>query len=210
MDFSNPKTTNLLVGIVGVAIVASIFASNRTTKAPGSPPHLSSEMTELRRQAAELKNVVDDHATTLRLLQIAQQQMKRRNVTATFNLSEEGFQHVDSEVGAFLVSIHDAKPYGDGTRLTVRVGNVTSADFSGATLSLKYGRKIPENEDGTINIEELEKPQYEAKSKEHKILERVRAASWNPVTVSLPGIKPDELGYIHIGITADQIYLSST
>jgi hypothetical protein len=208
MDFSNPKTTNVLLAIVGVAIAGSLLSATLKKEMPSPPSITGRELTQLEAQIGELKAEVSAQATSIRLLKLAQQQMKRLNSTATFDVTDERFQQVDSSYQAFLISVHDVKPYGDGTRLTIKVGNVTAADFSGVTLSLKYGRRAPENEDGTVDLEEISKPFYAAKDKEHRLLERVRAASWNPTTVTLPGIKPDELGYVTIGLTTDQVSLA--
>ena len=213
MDFSNPRTTNALVIAVGAVIVIGILGSYSKSGTSSTPSPASSnstaELIQLKNQVVELKATIDEQARSIRLLKFTQQQLKRRNATATFDTTSEGFQQVDSDISPFLISIHDVKPYGDGTRLTIRIGNVAAADFSGVSLNLQYGRKAPESEDGSLDFEELAKPYYATKDKEHKVLERIKASSWNPTTVTLPGVKPDELGYITIAIQASQVFLSA-
>lgn len=126
------------------------------------------------------------------------EKINRYNSFGLFTPTSDEFQRVDTTFGSFAVSIENVVAYGDGTKLTINVGNPSAATYDGAKLTIEYRRKFdPENPK-----EEL------SRQKEHALLKPIKAGSWNPNTVILPGFKPDELLTITVRLTASQIRLA--
>ena len=72
--------------------------------------------------------------------------------------ASRGYGRVDSVGGLFLVSLENVQPYLDGVRVTLEIGNVQSASYSGFTIESRYGKRFPKyNKD--IPVEERTKQQ---------------------------------------------------
>jgi hypothetical protein len=89
---------------------------------------------------------------------------------AVFSPTSEGFQRIDTTLGSFAVSIKDVVPYGDGTKLTVKVGNPMAASFDGVKLQIEYQRKVSPGSHFAPD----------PLTREHQILQQVQAGSWKP------------------------------
>jgi hypothetical protein len=48
---------------------------------------------------------------------------------------------LDANVGTFAVSLADVRPFADGVKIRLNLGNLSSVTFAGATLALKYARR---------------------------------------------------------------------
>jgi len=129
--------------------------------------------------------------------------LETRYHEAQFDPSEPKFQRIDTNVGSFAVSVDDVSPFGDGVKVKISLGNLSSASASGVTLHLTYGPRQVESEDPKVNLAWLNK----LKSKDAEITERLLPGSWNPVSIVLPGIDPKEFGYISISMDATTISL---
>jgi len=57
--------------------------------------------------------------------------------------SPGGFQCLGSPVGVFLISLGDIKPYLDGYKVTVKIGNPYFATFSSFSIQVEWGEKVP-------------------------------------------------------------------
>lgn len=120
--------------------------------------------------------------------------------TASFDpAADEGFQRIDTSVGTFAVSVEEVKAHADGVKVRLSVGNLTSATVSGATFKVKWGARR-----GNENFVEWQKALGE---KEQKVTEDLRPGTWNPVTLTLPGLPPDKFGYLELGMQTSQIRL---
>jgi hypothetical protein len=90
----------------------------------------------------------------------------------------------------------NVQPYANGTRVTLRFGNLLSATINGAKAKLEWGsvdaKGSPKNES--------------AQSREVSFTESLRAGAWTNVQVVLEGVPATELGFVrvrdltHVGI----------
>ena len=120
------------------------------------------------------------------------------NKSAIFDPTESLFQRVDTEDGAFsfLVSIHDIHPFGDGVKVTIHLGNTSTATFNGVKLTIKYGKRRPPE------VGKWAKWQEERRTKVVDELHNVLPGHWNPITVALPAIASQDFGYLELSIDA--------
>jgi Protein of unknown function (DUF3251) len=120
--------------------------------------------------------------------------------------AQRGYGRVDADVGTFAVSLQDVRPFADSVRVRLTVGNLSAATFSGAKLTLKYGRRMPNGSEPDYGAA-LNAWSASLQTKLESITERLLPGHWNPVQVTLPGIQPKDLGYLEVSISTDQIFM---
>jgi hypothetical protein len=81
------------------------------------------------------------------------------------------------------------------------------ASFSGVKVKLLYGTRKPADYDKSDGSPRNQEWHDSLKTKEMTLSETLRAGSWNPVEVTLPGITSDKLGYVEISLQTDVISL---
>lgn len=115
-----------------------------------------------------------------------------------FDPSSKGFQRLDTDDGTFLISLQDIKPYANGFRVSMSVGNPLGADYSGFKVHAEWGTgidKIAENE---------EWPQHK---NDFDFTEVLRGGTWNKIVLPLAPAKPEEIEYISISMDTPQVLL---
>lgn len=100
----------------------------------------------------------------------------------------DGYSAVKFDLGILTVQLADVKPYANGSKVTLKFGNVLSASIRGLKTTIDWGRVdakgVPMNES--------------AKSKEVTFIETLRAGAWTPVSIVLDGLPPNELGFVRV------------
>lgn len=114
--------------------------------------------------------------------------------------SVKGFERIDTSNGFFLISLIDVKPYLDGYKLILDIGNPTLADYKGFTLNVRWGRKIKDFK----NSEEWSKS---LQRKEVSFTKNLNPASWTKVELILSPATPEQLGYIQLSMETPTIGL---
>lgn len=135
----------------------------------------------------------------------------RRNLyqTGVFDPADSSFQRIDAPdgFGSFAVSIDDVRPFGDGVKVTLNLGNLSTASFLGVELDIRYGVREPASDtpDFFARYGEWIAAQ---KSKKETLTKELTSGNWNPVTVALPDIASDSFGYLEVSLKTRQISLS--
>lgn len=136
------------------------------------------------------------------------------------NLSESGYVKVSTEAdnystaktnfGNFPVIAGKVEPYLDGYKVHLRVGNITTASFNGAKVTVKWGLEpnpymIAENlVEGYDPLNIVKKKQ---KSKEFDISNIFRPGSYCGFDVILSPAKPEEVKAIYVKLSFSRISL---
>ena len=122
-----------------------------------------------------------------------------------FDPTEALYQRVDSPTGfgSFAVSVRDISALGDGVRVKLDMGNLTTAAFTGVKLELKYRPRHPDYSDSDKVIAW----QTALKTKSVTLPETLLAGHWNPVMVTLPGIAVSQFGYLEVSVETNMISL---
>jgi thioredoxin reductase len=123
----------------------------------------------------------------------AQQQFNRENVhktSITLNVSSQSYDWISTDLGVFFILVADVKPYADGQRLTLRIGNPHSASFRGFKGSFAYPTA-----DSFSN-------------KDEDFTEALSPGSWTNVVVTLPKLPTNKLDSIYFSMEMNQIALS--
>jgi hypothetical protein len=102
--------------------------------------------------------------------------------------SDEGFSTIVTSLGTITVSLENVSPYANGSRVTLTLGNVTSATINRLKMKIDWGKT---DEKGyTIDVSE--------KTKKFTAPNPIRPGYWNKVQVILEDIPPTDLGYVRV------------
>lgn len=112
-----------------------------------------------------------------------------------------GYQYIQTNVAPVLVSFVESSPVGDGTKIRLRVGNISNATLSGLELAVRYNKRTPTTGEG------LDEWNRTLMNKDASDPKDIPPGAWAFVDVSLPGIKPDELGYLSVKINMNVLSL---
>lgn len=118
---------------------------------------------------------------------------------ATVTTDGNGYDVARTRFGAFTVSTRGATPYLDGYKVRLRIGNLTTANFTGATLKLEWGP--PYN---SMRASERRK---NMKKKDVNIPNRLTSGSFTEVDVILTPAKPEEIKTFTVGLELNQLGL---
>ncbi len=101
---------------------------------------------------------------------------------------DEGYSTVAFDLGTLTVQLTDVKPYANGSKITLRIGNTLSSSIDGLKATIDWGRV---NEKGTPD-------NASQKSKDMSFVQSIRGGAWTPLAVVLEGVPPEELGFVRI------------
>jgi len=153
----------------------------------------------LEQQITELKNKVDKLNGETTRLWFELDAEKDRYSSILFDPSSKGYQRLDTSSGSFLVMLKDVQPYADGYKLKLHIGNTSSAEYSGFTLTAKWRKSFDK-----LTSEDLSKPQNE---KTFNYTEKLLPGSWNTVSLILSPAQKEELEFIEISMSTDRVML---
>ena len=131
--------------------------------------------------------------TALQTSNLEIEQLKKHTQPAILDPTAPGSYSIAySQTGAFLVSINDAKPYLNGYKVNLSIGNLSTATYSGIKINSKWGK----GEDAA-NMQ----------SKETSLTQDIAPGTWNKVDLILAPVKASEFNYLSINIEEDEIQL---
>lgn len=199
------------------ATAAAIAANVRTqqprqtaTPKPAQDPaaeiaSLRSDVKALRAQLAELDKRLKTMTSRSLRLQFDVSDLKNRNLTVSLDPAvPKQFQRLDSSSGFFIVSLQEVVPYLDGFRVTLHVGNLTSARYAGFKLNATWGPRYDWYTEESYNKWESQK-----QTKEFSYTDVLLPGNWNKVDLLLPTTGPTQLGFIEVSIGTNLVSLSS-
>ena len=182
-----------------VLILLAICLSACTPPSSPSAPPAEPKADALTERVATLEKKLEGIQKTASQSAVEIYQLQNRYQDAELDPSDPKFQRIDTDVGSFAVSVADITSFGDGVKLKIKLGNLSSADISGVTLHLTYGPR----RDAEASMAWANK----LKGKDADLTESLQAGSWNPVSIVLPGIDPKEFGYLSVSMGAKTIAL---
>lgn len=119
----------------------------------------------------------DDHSKVKRLRR-AVRELKAASVSLT--PGDVGYQVIRHELGSATIILKEVKSDANGSLITLAIGNLTSVDITGATMTISYP-------DGVV-----ERPY------EYDVQQTIVAGKETKVNLILAGVKPSELSYIYV------------
>ncbi|NBD11836.1 DUF3251 domain-containing protein [Corallococcus silvisoli] len=135
--------------IVGGIITLTVLGGRQVWKeyGPGAKadaaPAEDQRIVALQAQVKVLsERMIESERESARVAAEAQALTSLQSTSATFAPGQSGYAPVTTPSGRFLVMLEDVKPYADGQRLTLRVGNLQFATYSRPKIKLKWGRRF--------------------------------------------------------------------
>lgn len=113
--------------------------------------------------------------------------MQNMDRVAYLTPGESGYSVVQSDLGVITVSLKDIQPYANGSKITLRLGNTTSATINGAQATLDWG-----------SADSAGLPAGAEKSREVTFAESLPAGAWTDCKIVLEGVPPVQLGYVRV------------
>ncbi|HPN79752.1 MAG TPA: DUF3251 domain-containing protein [Dokdonella sp.] len=139
-------------------IVAMLAASLAGCSAPDKPPQLNAANGQLSVRISKLEDELRHMTPTLAELkaEVSAQGDKFDDLTARLSVrlskyaslsprSDSGYAVIDAGLTKLTVNYVSVEPNAGGSRLTLRIGNPSSATLSGGRVYIRYG---PKNEEG--------------------------------------------------------------
>lgn len=187
----------IVVALIGACLVAA-GCSQRT-----SGSEMSSKIGELEAKLSALEStlgLLTKQLNDLEFQQMLFRSASERYQTAIFDPADKGYSRVDTSGGTFLVSVDDAKPFLDGYKLTLKIGNIQSIGYRGYTLKTSWGMKWDSS-----GKQDYQQWRASLKTKEFKLTEHLAPGTWNRVELALAPAKAAEIGYVEIQMATDVV-----
>lgn len=118
---------------------------------------------------------------------------------ASVSTEEQAYGIAKTNFGAFTISARAVTPYLDGYKIKLRIGNLTSANFNGAKITVSWGPPLDKG-----NFSEYFKNQ---KKKEFSVTNQFSSGAFTDLEVALTPAKPEEVKTLSVGIQLDQLSL---
>jgi hypothetical protein len=152
-------------------------------------------LTALEQQTETLKGELE----SLKSKKAFEDLLRDLDKVAYLTPGDDGYSAIKFDLGILTVRLIDIKPYANGSKITLEVGNTLSAGINGLKVTIEWGK-----------VDEKGSPiNEEAKSKEVTLKQSLRAGSWTRSTFVLDGVPPTELGFVRLrGMTHEGILLS--
>lgn len=100
---------------------------------------------------------------------------------------DRGYSPLKFDLGYLTVSLEDIQPYANGSKVKLKIGNLTSARINGLKAKLEWGA-----------VDTSGVPKDEGKSREVSFEEALRSGSWTAVDVVLEAVPPADFGYLRV------------
>lgn len=201
-----------VIATLGVVVAAATLSVTQTGceqgrgRASSSMPQAVASDTRIKEIESKIQHL-EEQLVALQGSVDAQVAARARYSSVEFDPSDSSYRRVNSDgsFGSFAVSVQDVRPFGDGVRVKLNIGNPSSAGFTGAKLMFTYGPRAP---DDPFDWDAMEKWKGGLKKKEITLTESLQPGNWNSVSVTLPKIAADQFGYLRISISTDVISLA--
>jgi hypothetical protein len=121
---------------------------------------------------------------------------------ARFSCEDKGYAFVSTQIGKFTVSCEDLRPFGDGYKAVLRIGNPHAVTLHGVKLNVRYGKRMPTGPES-----DLDEWRAGLREREVSVPDTLRPATWNRVEVVLAPAKAEDVGFLGVKMTVDRLSL---
>ncbi|MGH9718508.1 MAG: hypothetical protein ACRD4R_17505 [Candidatus Acidiferrales bacterium] len=159
---------------------------------------LKTEVASLQRSMATSQS--DALKLSLRVFQLESD----KHQTVDLDLTSRNYLRIDTDQGMFLVAVQNVEPYLDGYKITLDVGNTSSATFHGFKLHSEWNTKY----DWTHYTEaSFDSWQKETRKRDDSFPEVLYPGRWNAVEVLLPSTSAGQLGFFEVSMETSEVSL---
>jgi len=163
--------------IIGILVISPVFLMINCSQGSRELADTNKKIQELRTEVDELKRQAE-----------WEKLIDGFEGVAYLTPGANGYTVVKTDMGTLAVSLDDVKPYANGSKVTLRFGNVTSATLAGLKAKIEWG-----------GVDKKGRPlNEEAKSRDVQFKESLLPGAWTNTNIVLEGASPSELGFIRI------------
>lgn len=166
---------------------------------------VSSGVDELKAKLLVLEATAErltKHIEDLTFQQLLLRTASERYQSATFDPADKGYGRLDTSGGTFLVSVEDAKPFLDGYKIAMKIGNIQSIGYRGYTIKATWGSKWERDKD-------YQKWKSSLKTKEVRMTEQLVPGAWNRMELTLAPAKAADIGHLEIEMVTDVVVMAT-
>lgn len=100
----------------------------------------------------------------------------------------DGYSVIKTDLGYFTIQLSNVQAYANGSKVTLKFGNLTSAKINGTKGTVEWGRVAKDGSPDNDN----------ERSKEFRVNEPLRPGAWTDTAIVLETIPPTELGFVRV------------
>jgi outer membrane murein-binding lipoprotein Lpp len=177
--------------VATLATATTLLAGCYNTNDRKRTDDLVKEVATLKKQQEDLKKELEEWPFRLEIAESGIQWDSSVRLTP----GSDGYSVVRSNLGPMTVKFDNVQPYANGSRVTLRFGNLTSASIDGLTATASWGK---DNSD----------PGKAVGTREVKFKDTLRSGAWTTTSIVLEKIPPSELAFLTLSeISHDAISL---
>lgn len=130
------------------------------------------------------------------------------NAPAIFDPDDQGYAIARTQFGPIIIGPKSIAPHLDGYKVTLSIGNPTTARFNGFKLNVKWAMpSLTSNADGSARATSQE--ESKPKEKEISYTEVLLPGSYTDISVPIAPAKPAEIKQLSVQITLNQMSLNT-
>jgi hypothetical protein len=128
--------------------------------------------------------------------------LSARSKFVVLDPASKAFGRVDTENGFFLVSCQDVRPYLDGHKVTLHIGNPLGVRFVGFKITARWGPRYAGAEN---DYESYAKWMAGLKARDFSFPDALEPGRWNEVELVLTQTGPRHVGYIQLSLDTNTV-----
>jgi len=117
--------------------------------------------------------------------------------------SAESYQTIKTSNGMFFIALKEVRPYLNGYKLILQIGNPYAITFKGFKLKVTWGR------DFAVDMNDSVQTDYDLQTKEEAFVKELSPAAWTKVELILAPAKTEQLEYIRLSMSVNIVSLQT-
>lgn len=163
--------------IITLLLIMSILGCSKSSPSDAIANNIEKKISDLESKVAKLEQ--HNEITSL---------ISKIESVAFLKVGETAFQTLKSPIGTLTFAIEDIKPFANGSKVKLSIGNPHNADLVGVSFKIDYG-ELDENKTPNQNSQ---------KTKEISLSGEIKGGYWNHKEIILDGLSEEKLGFIRI------------
>lgn len=176
--------------------------------------YLQNDVIDNRVEIQKLSEKLDDLTIELNFL-------KEKDKDITFNCRDlrKGFATINADNGILYVSVKEVKPYVDGYKITLAIGNPNLVTYINPEINLSWNISFQKYWETRKKAHEIKKdskekteiPSWEdtLQKKSYCVNKRFLPGIWNEIELHIPNTTIDQLEHCTLSITTGTVLLST-
>jgi hypothetical protein len=182
---------SLIVAGLSLAITISI-ASDKMFCQPSFGFDHDAEVEALRREIEQQRSYLD------RVVKDVASSMPSK--FAILDTSDRRYERAEARAGFFLLRCHEVRPYLDGFRVTLDIGNALLTSYDGFKLTVHWGPPFPY---GSHDVNDVYRWNASIRTQEIRLADTLLAGKWSRVQFALPRTTADQIRELRVAIETE-------